>query len=234
MENIQAVGLSIYLGQNFGITQNFGIQMSPFQALYGYQPPAINPYLPGSTAVANVDQELQDRDALLVTLKRNLNLAQSRMKNFYDKKHVEREFSVDDWVYLKLQHYKQQSVNKKGWHKLSPKYFGPFQVTERIGKVAYKLKLPSTAKIHNVFHVSLLKKQLRSDVRASPQLPPIVDPQNPSWEPSVVLARRIYKKKDATGTQWLVQWKNSSPKDATWEDSEMMQQRFPGFNQSDD
>ncbi|KAL6141139.1 hypothetical protein ACLB2K_059430 [Fragaria x ananassa] len=111
------------------------IQMSPFQALYGYQPPAINPYLPGSTAVANVDQELQDRDALLVTLKRNLNLAQSRMKNFYDKKHVEREFSVDDWVYLKLQHYKQQSVNKKGWHKLSPKYFGPFQVTERIESI---------------------------------------------------------------------------------------------------
>jgi len=72
------------------------IQMSPFQALYGYQPPAIDPYFPDSTSVANVDQELQDRDALLVTLKRNLNLAQSSMKNFYDKKHVEREFNVDD------------------------------------------------------------------------------------------------------------------------------------------
>lgn len=96
------------------------VQMSPFQALYGYQSPTIKPHLPGSTAVAQVDQDLQDRDTLLATLKKNLELAQARIKCFYDRKHSEREFNVDDWVYLKLQHYRQQSVKQQGWHKLSP------------------------------------------------------------------------------------------------------------------
>ncbi|XP_004309468.1 PREDICTED: uncharacterized protein LOC101306105 isoform 1 [Fragaria vesca subsp. vesca] len=75
-----------------------------------------------------------------------MELAQARMKYFYDRKHSEREFNLDDWVYLKLQHYKQQFVKQQGWHKLSPWYFGSFQVIERVGKVAYKLRLPSTTK----------------------------------------------------------------------------------------
>ncbi|XP_024172101.1 uncharacterized protein LOC112178137 [Rosa chinensis] len=204
--------------------------MTPFQALYGYPPPSIIPYFPGSTSVAAVDQRLISRDTLLATLRRNLQLAQSRMKGFYDKKHTEREFGVGDWVYLKLQPYKQHSMHKGEFHKLSQRYYGPFQGVERVGKVANRLQLPITAKIHDVFHVSLLKKKLADLIFAQPQLPHIIDPKNPKWEPFAVLDRRVLKKRGAVINQWLVQWLGTTPDEATWEDVETILLRYPSFD----
>ncbi|XP_024195599.1 uncharacterized protein LOC112198707 [Rosa chinensis] len=204
--------------------------MTPFEALYGYEPPSVIPYLPGSTSVAAVDQQLRNRDTLLAALKRNLQVAQSRMKGFYDKKHIEREFVVGDQVYLKLQPYRQHTVHKEEFHKLSQMYYGPFEVLERVGKVAYRLKLPPTARIHNVFHVSLLKKKLGDCVTVEPHLPPVSDPANPKWEPVAILDRRVFKKGGAASTQWLVQWLGTSPDEATWEDSADILLRFPRFD----
>lgn len=205
------------------------IGMTPFQALYGYEPPAIKSYIPGSTAVESVDQQLRTRDALLAVLKRNLQVAQARMKMQYDRKHVERVFQVGDWVYLKLQPYKQQSVAKRKFHKLSPRYYGPFQVEEKIGSVAYKLKLPVSARIHPVFHVSLLKKKVGNAVTVAGYLPPDVDPHSPRWYPGKVLERRMFKKGNAAVTKWLIHWLGSTEEEATWEDADDIKTRFPDF-----
>ncbi|KAL0462647.1 UNVERIFIED_CONTAM: hypothetical protein Slati_0152300 [Sesamum latifolium] len=64
------------------------------------------------------------------------------MKLYADKKRSEREFKVGDEVFLKLQPHRQTSVSLKKRLKLSAKYFGPYKVIERVGKVAYKLELP--------------------------------------------------------------------------------------------
>jgi hypothetical protein len=71
---------------------------------------------------------------------------------------MERSFSEGEWVYLKLQGYRQHSVQKRQHQKLAPKFYGPYRIIKQISLVAYRLALPPKAKIHDVFHVSVLKK----------------------------------------------------------------------------
>ena len=80
------------------------------------------------------------------------------MKFHADKHRSERSFSVGDWVYLRLQPYR--SISHKTFNKLSPRFYGPFQVLQKIGAVTYKLDLPPGSQIHPVFHVSYLKAKL--------------------------------------------------------------------------
>ena len=93
------------------------------------------------------------------------------MKHYANKLRTEREFAVRDWVYLRLQPYRQSSLALQRSMKLSPRFYGPFQVLSRVEKVAYELKLPNSANIHPVFHVSLLKKKLGQHATPNPTLP---------------------------------------------------------------
>jgi len=87
---------------------------------------------------------------------------------------------------LRLQPYKQTSLKDKGSQKLSPKFYRPYQLLQRIGKVAYKLALPPTTKIHHVSHVSCLKK-VGNNCRIQTHLPEL-DEEGSIWlQPEQVL-----------------------------------------------
>jgi hypothetical protein len=74
---------------------------------------------------------------------------------------------------LRLQPYKQSSLKKSWVEKLKPRFYGPYRIMRRVGEVAYELELPEGRKIHNVFHVSCLKKAVGQFINTSEELPPL-------------------------------------------------------------
>ena len=76
------------------------------------------------------------------------------MKYCADKKRKDVSYEVGDMVYLKLQPYKQRSLATQIDEKLAPRFYGPYKILQKIGKVAYTLELPDSTLIHPTFHVS--------------------------------------------------------------------------------
>jgi len=148
-------------------------KMKPFKAMYGRDPP---PLIRGNVAAISVDEVagiIQDRNEMLDILKDHLVQAQNQMKQHADKSRRGMEYKVGEMVYLKIQPYKLKKLAKRINQKLSPRYYGPYEIVEKIGEVAYSLKLPKDSKVHPVFHVSLLKSTMTAEVVVQP-LPPYV------------------------------------------------------------
>ncbi|KAL9356984.1 hypothetical protein Peur_050237 [Populus x canadensis] len=204
--------------------------MTPFEAVYGVPPPNFLMYVPGTSNVQVVDGYLRNRDAILCELKKNLSLAQARMKCQADQWRREVNYEVGDFVYLKLQPYRQTSVAFCSSLKLSPRYFGPYQITEKVGPVAYCLALPLGSLIHNVFHVSMLKKHVGPVTTISTQLPPVNDEANILPQPETVLDRRVIQKGQyRPKVEILIKWTGASADDATWKDERRLAKSYPAF-----
>jgi len=201
--------------------------LTPFEAVYGYPPPSLLSYVPGTSANLAVDSQLRDRSTVLSILKEHLREAQHQMKTQADKHRTEREFQPGDWVFLRLQPYRQKTIALRRNLKLSPRFFGPFKVLRRLGSVAYELDLPSDARIHPVFHVSCLKKKLGLHITPLSTLPPIDAAGEIRPEPEELLARRMVKRHGKAATEVLVRWLGASSADATWEFLWDLQHQYP-------
>uniref|UniRef100_A0A2N9HZR1 Reverse transcriptase n=1 Tax=Fagus sylvatica TaxID=28930 RepID=A0A2N9HZR1_FAGSY len=211
----------------FNTNYHTSTKMTPFEALYGYEPPTVMDYIPGTTKVAAVDDYLHQQQGIIGLLKENLLSTQSRMKSQADKHRLERSFQVGEWVFLRLQPFRQKSVSRKHG-KLAARFYGPFQIVEKVGAVAYRLELPEEAQIHNVFHVSCLKPKLGQSVLPIAKLPPMDSMGHLSPEPSRILDQRtIKRRRHGTATEVLVQWEGSTQEDATWELLFKLQQQYP-------
>ncbi|KAJ0547862.1 putative nucleotidyltransferase, Ribonuclease H [Helianthus annuus] len=211
----------------YNTTFHSSLGCTPFEALYGYRPPLHVPYVPKDAGDNEVDEVMRDREAAIGVLRQSLLKAQNRMKQQADKRRSEREFEPGQWVYLKLQPYMQNSLRGYKHSKLTPKYFGPFLIVEKVGMVAYKLDLPAEAHIHPVFHVSLLK----GPVGAPDKVVPLPVEARFNLRPVAVIDRKWVKRGNRAAMKVLVQWRDQTVQDATWEFLDDMQLRFPDFSE---
>ena len=100
---------------------------------------------------------LKEMEKQVAKIRQNLKVTQDRQKSYANKHRVHTEFNVRDHVYLRVRPRKG-SQRLGNCAKLSPRYYGPFEVLKRIGPVSYRSALTTITRAHNVLHVSLLKK----------------------------------------------------------------------------
>lgn len=192
--------------------------------LYGYAPRHFGISSEVVVPVPELADWLQECELMSRVIQLHLSRAQQRMKKQADKSRSERQFSVGEWVFLKLQPYIQSSVATRSNNKLCFKFFGPYQILERIGMVAYKLRLPANSTVHPVFHVSQLKRAIGRDSTLIPQLP--CDSQAVQV-PMKILQRRMVERGGDLIAQVKVLWSGMADELATWEDAAALQDQFP-------
>lgn len=148
------------------------------------------------------------------------------MKYYANRRRSERTFEVGDLVLLKLHPYKQILVRGYTSHKLTASYYGPYPVIANVGTVAYQLQLPPGDKIHNDFHVSLLRSYCGSNAVATNVLPTFWVREEKL--PEKILQRRMVKKGNKAVSQVLVKWRGFDESDSTWEEHSSLKQ-YPNF-----
>ncbi|GJZ52059.1 putative reverse transcriptase domain-containing protein [Tanacetum coccineum] len=145
---------------DFGGSYHLSIWCAPFEAFYGRKcrSPVIWAEIGGSSLIGpELVQETTDKEVLI---KEKLKAARDHQKSYANNRRKPLKFEVGDRVLLKVSPWKGMiCFGKKG--KLAPRYVGPFEILERIGVVAYRLRLPEgLSGVHDTFHVSNLKKCL--------------------------------------------------------------------------
>ncbi|XP_027158427.1 uncharacterized protein LOC113760052 [Coffea eugenioides] len=206
--------------------------MAPYEALYGRKcrspiywdevgdkrilDPAILPWM-------------EDAQEKVKLIRQKLQTAQSRQKSYADNRRKDLEYEVEDRVFIKITPLRSVTTGRE--KKLQPKFIGPFKILQRVGKVAYRLELPSSlSRIHDVFHVSILKKYY-SDLTHILQPEEIEIDEALTYEekPVQLLDRKAKELRNKQIPLVKILWKNHGVEEATWEEEEKMQKRYPNL-----
>nr|GFA27152.1 putative reverse transcriptase domain-containing protein [Tanacetum cinerariifolium] len=164
----------------------------------------------------------------VVLIREKLKAARDRQKSYADNRCKPLEFEVRDQVLLKVSHWKGViRFGKKG--KLAPRYVGPFEILERVGPVAYRLRLPEElSSVHDTFHVSNLKKCL-VDANLHVPLDEIKVDKTLRFveEPVEIIDRGVKSLKRSKISIVKVRWNSKRGPEFTWEREDHMEAKYP-------
>jgi hypothetical protein len=193
-------------------------KVSPFFANYGYHPKyeiQMKPDYPAKNKASKseIDEYVGKLKALEEHLKSEMKYAQAAQAEQYNRSRIPTPaYQIGDEVWLLRRNIQTTRPSAK----LDYKRLGRFKVTKRVSPHAYELELPSTMKIHPVFHVSLLEPARTNPIPGHRQEPPppVIVKNHKEWEVEEISDSRFHR----GGLQYLVKWRGYDQRD--WEPPE--------------
>ncbi|GKB72275.1 putative reverse transcriptase domain-containing protein [Tanacetum coccineum] len=171
---------------------------------------------------------VQETTEKISQIKDKLKTARDRQKSYANKRRKPLEFSVGDYVLLKVPPWKGVvRFGKKG--KLAPRFIEPFEIIEKVCPVAYRLDLPEELNgVHDTFHVSNLKKCLADPTLKVPLDEIQVDAKLNFVEKPVEILEREFKKLKCSRIAIIkVRWNSKRGPEFTWEREDQMKLKYP-------
>ncbi|KAF8754653.1 hypothetical protein RHS01_05919 [Rhizoctonia solani] len=196
---------------------------TPFELVYGRNP-VMNP--------SNIPANVPEADAVADTLAQEWREAKSALRMSKERmtrdKGIIPEYTVGKKVWLDGKNVELRTNSNK----LDPRRLGPFKITEKVSSHAYRLELPETLKIHDVFYVGLLSRSHKSPSQPFPERPP---PETIEGEEEYEVEQIIDSKRQRGKWFYLIKWKGYGPEDNSWEPEELLehsQEEIRCFNKS--
>ncbi|GJT79603.1 retrotransposon protein, putative, ty3-gypsy subclass [Tanacetum coccineum] len=174
-----------------------------------------------------VPELVQETTEKISQIKDRLKAARDRQKIYVDKRRKPIEFSVGDHVLLKVSPLKGVvHFRKKG--KLAPRFVGPFEIVEKVGLVAYRLRLPEELDgVHDTFHVLNLNKCFADPTLQVPLYEIQVDAKlNFVEEPMEILEREFKKLKWSRIAIVKIRWNSKRVPEFMWEHEDQMRLKY--------
>ena len=202
--------------------------MAPYEAIYGRPCRSLVCWTGVGKISITSPNLIRDTSEKVGMIRKRLLTVQSRQKSYADIRRRPLEFEVGDHVFLKVM--PKRGVIRFGKQgKLSPRYIGPFEVLERVGTVAYRLALPpSLLSVHEVFHVSMLRKYTLDLTHIVDWGEIAVDTDGTLEEgPMLIMDSREKVLRGKTVRLVKVLWQHRGVEEATWERKDTVRASYP-------